>query len=194
MLVGNKSTFAIETVITEAYESLGLRALGYFVVHIGGLYYGVREPDATMLACAFDEAGRIILNRGKHTAPFASDPNASAIVDAIHQAIYAPYATAEQYFGIPAREFVEFVYSSRCEWHRTCDEAFDDGSGLLHFDVGDRVRLIADKPSRLGCDYSHDPKTLCDTWLPADEYYGVLEQWRKGFADEWNAAEKIPKP
>ena len=193
MIVGNKSSFAIETVITQASENLGLRALGYFVVHIGGRNYGVREPDATMLACAFDEAGRIILDRGKHTAPFASEPNASDIVDALRKAVYAPHPAAEQYFGISIREFIEFVYSSRCEWHRACDEAFDDGSSILLFDVGGRVRLIADKPSKLEYDYRHDPKTLCDTWLPADEYYGVLEQWRTAFASEWKATEKIPE-
>jgi immunity protein 42 of polymorphic toxin system len=36
MIVGNPSIFAIESQITKAYESLSMRALGFFVVHIGG--------------------------------------------------------------------------------------------------------------------------------------------------------------
>ncbi len=90
MIIGNKTTFAIESGITKAYERLGFRALGFFLVHIGGECYGVREPDATLLANAFDEVARMIADRGKHIAPFAAEPNARIIVDAIRKAIYSP--------------------------------------------------------------------------------------------------------
>jgi hypothetical protein len=51
------------------------------------------------------------------------------------------------------------------------DEAFDDG-------VKDRVRLIA---FRCGEGYAHDPATLSDVWLPADDFYRVLQQWQQAF-------------
>src|SRR5436309_2282097 len=52
MIKGTPFTFAIESHIDQAYENVGLRALGYFVIHIGGLCYGVRELNATLLACS----------------------------------------------------------------------------------------------------------------------------------------------
>ena len=51
MIIGDPKVFAIESCISIAYEELGARALGFFVIHIGGRCYGVREPDATWLAC-----------------------------------------------------------------------------------------------------------------------------------------------
>ena len=48
MIVGDTQVFAIESEITEAYASLGLRALGFFVIHVGGSRYGVYDPNATM--------------------------------------------------------------------------------------------------------------------------------------------------
>jgi hypothetical protein len=67
------------------------------------------------------------------------------------------------------------------------DEAFDDGSFVLQFDVQDRVRLIA---FRSGAGYVHDPDTLSDVWLPADDFYRVLEQWHQAFDREWAAMPK----
>ena len=76
MLVGDPSKFAIESSISIAYEELGARALGFFVIHIGGRRYGVHEPDASWLACSFDEVERRLAERGTHTAPFSSEPDA----------------------------------------------------------------------------------------------------------------------
>ena len=191
MFFGNKNTFAIESGITQAYERLGFRALGYFVLHIGGFCYGVRESDATLLACAFDEAKKIILNRGNHTTPFANELNPGMILNAFRKAVYAPDSGDKNFFGLSKNQFSNFIYSSHCGWHWACDEAFDDGGVILHFDVGNRVRLIADKPPREQNDYLHDPKTLRDVWLDADEFYGILEKWRDAFEAEWQAAPKI---
>ena len=69
MIVGKPSIFAIESCIKTPYSRLGFRALGYFLIHIQGHRYGVQQPDATMLACSFDEVERRIKNRGMHTAP-----------------------------------------------------------------------------------------------------------------------------
>ena len=48
VMVGDPTLFAIESAITQAFERLGFRALGYFVVHLNGRCYGVRRPDATL--------------------------------------------------------------------------------------------------------------------------------------------------
>jgi hypothetical protein len=67
------------------------------------------------------------------------------------------------------------------------DEAFEDGSYVLQFDVKNRVRLIAFKSDH---SYSYDPGTLSDVWLAAEEFYGILKQWRDSFDSEWVSAPK----
>jgi hypothetical protein len=67
------------------------------------------------------------------------------------------------------------------------DEAFDDGSFVLQFDVGDRVRLIAFKSCH---NYLHDAGSLSDVWLAADDFYGILRQWHDAFESEWESTPK----
>jgi Immunity protein 42 len=190
MMIGNPAVFAIESEITRAYESLGLRALGFFVLHIGGRRYGVHEPDATMLANSFDEVQERIASRDKHTAPFASEPDGGTIADAFRNAIYSD-KQEERFFGIPLAEFCEFFYMpSNVMWAPDGDEAFDDGSYVLQFDVDRRVRLIAFKSDQ---GYRHASGTLSDVWLPADDFYNVLYEWRDAFDAEWMASPKFPE-
>jgi hypothetical protein len=46
-----------------------MRGLGYFVINILGQSYGIKEEDATALACSYEEVLRRIHDRGKHTLP-----------------------------------------------------------------------------------------------------------------------------
>jgi len=188
MVIGNPSVFAIESVITQAYERLSQRALGFFVVHVGDRRFGVCESDATMLGCSFDTVQRRVARRGTHTASFAIEPDAGKIADAFRNAVYAEDQD-EDYFGIPRAEFSKLFEqgSSDLMWAPDGDEAFDDGSYVLQFDVKDRVRLIAFKSS---AGYIHDPATLSDVWLPADDYYRVLQRWQEAFDSEWAAMPK----
>jgi hypothetical protein len=181
MLVGEPSVFAIESGITIAYECLSLRALGFFVVHVGGRSYGRRSPDSTMLACSFDEVERRIADRGKHTAPFAAECETGRIAYAFRNAMYAEVQD-ESHFGIPLSEFHDLAISHHLDdWTAHGDEAFDDGSYLLQFDVEDRVRLIAYSSKGFG----YDPASLSDMWLAADDFYRILQQWHEAFAAEW---------
>jgi hypothetical protein len=189
MIVGDPSVFAIESGITEAYERLSFRALGFFVIHVGGRRYGVYEPDATMLACAFGEAERRTADRGLHTAAFAGEQSADKIAYAFRNAIYAD-VQENAHFGIPLNDFCELVHSHHlADWTPHGDEAFDDGSYVLQFDVDDRVRLIAYKSQG----FSYDPVTLSDVWLEAETFYGVLSRWHDAFEAEWAATAKIPQ-
>lgn len=191
MLVGDSKLFAIESGITKAYERLSFRALGYFVIHIAGQRYGVLAPDATMLACSFDEVERRIARRGLHTAPFASQIDGGKIADAYRDAIYAPDQEAKRFFGITQPEFRELIYSNHLAWAPDGDEAFDDWSHVLQFDLGNRVRLIGFRSLDEG--YHHDPSTLADVWLSADAFYKTLQQWRDSFDAEWRGSTRIPK-
>jgi hypothetical protein len=100
MIVGDPLIFAIESNSTQAYEQLGLRALGFFVVHVMGRSYGVKSPDATMLAISFDEVGRRFAERGRHNASFSTEPNGGEIANAIRRAIYTDHEEGELLFGM----------------------------------------------------------------------------------------------
>ena len=190
MIVGDPSIFAIESSFTCAYERLSFRALGYFVIHVGSHRYGVCKPDASMLASPFEGVGSRLDGRGNHTAPFASE-DAGQIAEGFRNAIYAD-EQAKSYFGLPLDEFSELFYerSSALLW-APGDEAFDDGSYVLQFDVGESVRLIA---FRCGDGhFNYEPCTLRDVWLASDEYYDVLQKWSAAFEREWNATPKTPE-
>jgi len=189
MIIGNPSVLAIESGITRAYERVSLRALGFFVIHVGGRCYGVHEPDATMLACSFDKVERRIASRGRHAAPPLAKLDAGEIANAFRTAFFIDQED-ETYCGIPADEFRNLFYveSRSLVWAPDGDEAFDDGSYVLQFDVKDRVRVIAFTSSE---DYLYDPATLSDTWLPAADFYQLLQRWHDAFEAEWTSSLKV---
>ena len=83
-------------------------------------------------------------------------------------------------------QFTKTLYSKSLVWAPDGDEAFDDGSYVLQFDVGDRVRLIAFKrPESLV-----DPTSVREVWLSSDTFYSTLREWRNTFLAEW---ESLPK-
>jgi len=186
LIVGDPSHFAIESAITRAHNSPSLGGLGFFVIHVGGHRYGVSAPDATMLGCSFDEVRNRITEFGRHRAPFATELDAGAIADAFRNAIYAD-EQEDTYFGVPRAEFVDLIYSNHLMWAPDGDEAFDDSSYVLQFDVMDRVRLIA---FTSGDTYRHDPVTLRDVWLASEDFYRILQQWYDAFQSEWKSMPK----
>ena len=67
-------------------------------------------------------------------------------------------------------------------WAPDGDEAFDDGSYVLQFDMGETVRLIGFK---CGSDGTPIPETLADCHLPEVLYYDTLSLWHSSFLREW---------
>lgn len=133
MIIGDSPVLAIESSISKAYERLSFRALGYFVIYVGGLCYGRRSADSTLLACSFDEVGRRLAMRGRHTMPFAGDADARSIAGAFRDAVYGD-EPLESHLGLPSPKFREMTYSNRVVWAPDGDEAFDDGSYVLQFE------------------------------------------------------------
>jgi len=183
MIFGDPNTFAIESGITVAYERLSFLALGFFILHIGGRTFGVHKPDASMLASSFYDVKNRIEQRGRHTAPFSTVTDAGKLAEAFRDAIYGD-GPAEQYFGVARDDFSRCFHSASndCMWAPDGDEAFDDGSFVLQFDIDDRVRLIAFQSCE-GSQYLAD--TLRDVWLEADTFYDILNAWNVAFAAEW---------
>jgi hypothetical protein len=185
MTVGDTSSFAIESEITRAFERLSFRGLGFFVIHVAGQRYGIKSPDQSMLACSFDEVERRINGRGTHQAPFA-EAAAIDIASAYTSAVYLDNNGDQTYFDMSEAEFTKTLYSNSLVWAPDGDEAFDDSSYVLQFDVGDRVRLIAFKRP----DSLVDPTSMREVWLSSDTFYSALRQWRDTFMTEW---ESLPK-
>ena len=181
MIVGERGLFAIESEITRAVPNLSQRALGFFVIHVGGQTFGIKQPDASMMGCSFNEVNERLKRRGTHSTPILDDVGAGDVAQAYLDAIYRD-ARRTDYFGLSGAKFVEAVYSNFVTWAPDGDEAFNDGSHVLQFDIGRRVRLVAfvntDSPDDM-------VGTISEEWLEAELFYDVLSRWSELFASEW---------
>lgn len=185
MIIGNPNIFAIESEITQASERLSQMALGFFVIHVMGRSYGVREPNATTLGVSFNEVGRRIAERGSHSFPAVVDADPGDVASAFRRAMYGGYEEGELFFGMAASQFKEAIWSNHLVWAPDGDEAFDDGSYVLQFENDNCVRLIA----FLGTpDFLYDPKSLRDLRLSQDEFYKTLHDWHNAFDGEWRSS------
>jgi len=79
---------------------------------------------------------------------------------------------ASQSIAIPEQVVESFKTSNEFAWAPDGDAAFDDGSYVLQYDVGDQVRLIA---FRCREDGLHDSATLSELWLESDAFYNILK-------------------
>jgi hypothetical protein len=183
--VGNPSVLAIESSITQPYARVSQRGLGYFVIYVGGNRYGIRAPDATLLACSLDSVRRRIARRGTHVAPFATESSAKAIVDAFHGVTYDADRQDEIFFGLARDEFRDTLTRNEIVWAPDGDAAFDDGGHVLQFDQDGRVRLIAFRNAQ---DEGSAASTMAEVWLGADKFYDLLDEWQSEFEIEWKRA------
>ena len=190
LIVGNTLNFAIESSITQAYENLGQRALGYFVIHVGGNSYGVHEPEATLLACSLDAVQRRVVRRGMHSMNIGADADALKVAEAVLAVTYDEVNPDTRFFGMSSDEFRHALISSEIVWAPDGDAAFDDGGHVLQFDVGNQVRLIAFMNPVRREDVA---SSLTEVWTSAEEFYGCLDKWQRQFQVEWMAAISDPR-
>jgi hypothetical protein len=183
MIAGEKQKFAIESSITIVNENTSIRGIGYFLIYIQGICYGVNEPDSTALACSFDQVQQRIEMRNLHSTPYAKENDPLIIANSFRHAVYDSGQENIYFFGLSHKQFVDMLYENKIVWAPDGDEAFDDGSYILQFDLGDNnVRLIGFKCNDgIEC----DPQTISDLIIKADEFYNILQQWHDGFIAEW---------
>jgi hypothetical protein len=191
MIVGDPSRFALESEITHAYEQPSQRALGFFAIHVGGRCYGIRAWDATMLATVFDGVSRRVAMRGRHAAPNVCNANGEALATAFSRAIYVDHEPEELFFGMRDADFQMLLNSANLEWTADGDEGFDDGSCVLQFDIEAEVRLVAFSRAT---NPILDPNSLREVWIPADEFYVILQNWHDRFLAEWASFPKESIP
>jgi hypothetical protein len=179
MIVGDCCVFAIESGITEAMESPSQMALGFFVIHVGGRAFGVRKPDASMLGCSFNEVEYRVRRRGMHLFPALAEARAFDVAEAYLDAVYRDTLRTD-YFGLSKKDFTDSLQSSGSIWAPDGDEAFDDGSHVLLFDVGSQVRIVAFVNTSPG-DLS---STISEQYIDADLFYSIASAWKALFAVE----------
>jgi hypothetical protein len=185
MMVGSPRTFAIESRITQAYDVLSLRALGCLLIYVSGYRYGVDADDASILANSYDAIVNRVQQRGTHRAPFSFETSVD-IAHAVSAALYTECGH-QKFFGLSQSAFGAFVSTAGVLWAPDGDEAFDDGSHVLQFDVDDQVRLVGFQ-REAGC---VSAASVSDIWLPEQEFYSTLETWRNEFDKEWASRPKL---
>ena len=173
---GDRRRFAIESQITEVKEKLNFLGLGFFVLHINGVQYGVREPDATMLACSYDEVERRIARRGSHVAPNLASAKSDVLARAVFLSIYGEPPDESPLIGdLSSTRIEREVYDNKILWAPDGDEAFDDSSKVLQFDIADRVRLVGFKTDE------DLPRLVTDVSMESDAFYAILDDWLTKF-------------
>ena len=145
----------------------------------------MRAPEATLLACSFEEVRERLTRRGRHRASIGVDTEALAVASAFRTAQYCDEAAERLHFRQTAEQFCTSLFESHIVWAPDGDAAFDDGSHVLHFDYGDRVRLIA---FRNELDQLQFEASVVETLIDAASFYAILEEWQAKFEAEWRAA------
>jgi hypothetical protein len=183
----NNMVFAIESFISNAYANRGIMAIGYFLIKINGISYGVKEYNATALACSYDEVIRRLEMRGKHIAPAElSVLPGLELAQLANDILYGDIDNDQDDCKISMShdELIKVMYKRNLVWSPDGDEAFDDGSRVLQFDIdNETVRLIGFKTTS---DDKVDISTLTDLIMDSNEFYLVLKKWADDFYKEWS--------
>ena len=101
---------------------------------------------------------------------------------------YEEEVPGEKFLELSREQFHEATYAADLVWAPDGDEAFDDGSHILQFDIGDQVRLVAFKR-----DYEKrgGAMELREVWLNAPDFYAILKDCRDQFLKLWQSMPKV---
>jgi len=160
--------------------------IGYFLIQIKGVSYGVKKDDATALACSYDAVIHRLEMRGKHIAPddLIILPGLE-LAQVTNGSLYYRIEKQDSWeFSIPRDELADTIYKNNLIWAPDGDEAFDDGSRVFQFDIdNENVRLIGYRTT----DYNIDIHTLSDLKMNSNEFYSTLKEWSDGFYKKWQS-------
>ena len=182
MIKGNPSTFAIESQIDEFYERESLMGLGYYVLHVAGSTYGSLQPRATMLACSFDAVSQRLKLRGHHRSNYSDLPAPKIILQYLKS--YYDESAMGTMSPIDVAQFQSDIELNNIVFAPDGDSAFDDGSHVLQFDLGSKVRIIA---FRNLADPRERLDSINDVHLDEALFYEILRDWMESFTQERNA-------
>ena len=168
--------------MSEVYEGRGQMALGYFAIDIMDCSYGIVKPEATLLACSYYSVIDRIELRGSHVAPFSSELDGKKIAQKFYDYKYGEASDNCGVFGLLRSEFMDIFHSNGIIWAPDGDQAFDDGSFVLQFDIDSRVRLLGFRVDDQG---AVDVSSFSDCFMEAHEFYAVLQNWASAFILDW---------
>jgi hypothetical protein len=174
--------FTIESGVSEYFPGPGQMALGWFTIRIRGTVYGVKSPDATLLACSYDSVCERIRRRGSHDPVFSEAPSDLKLASSVYCSLYQNLSRNSTVLGLPHNVFVEQVNKHEIIWAPDGDQAFDDSSFVLHFDVGNQVRLIGFRVTESG---EIDREQTSGIYMAQEEFYQVLVEWKNEFWSQW---------
>lgn len=193
MIVGDPTIFAIESSITEAYEEPNRQALGYFLLHVAGRSFGVRDPQAMFLTFPVQRLRSMVRHRGKHRTAIDPTVPLAEMFEAVMSIWLAEDRETKSHFGMTADELSDELFSKGVVWVPDSGTNINDFTHCVLFDCGDRVRVIAfkypflDKPT-----FAEVRQSAAEAWLSADTFYGILATWLNRFEDERSATAKLP--
>lgn len=172
--------FAIQSDVSRFCPEEHVVAIGYFNVRINQVVFGVKKDTATLLACSLQEVEKRLLERGKHLSPFADVASDVEIARAYCERAYGADIDGRLFLGLTSDQFGIILRENSWLWAPDGDEAFDDGSTILQFDHGDRVRLVGFK------DVSGvlSEESISGIWLSSNTFYSTLVEWLQSFKSE----------
>lgn len=167
MIVGDTENFALESGLSCPVENTSQQALGFFLIHLSGRRFGVRDSEATLLGCSVEAVEQRLAMRGSHVSERLASLSAEELVELYFSSFYGD----TDHLARSQNDFLE----SNVIWCPDGDAAFDDGSHVLQFDQGAHVRLVA---------FRNDvgkPSDLTERTILADDYYSILKTWVSEF-------------
>jgi len=180
--------FAIKSFISSAYINESIMAIGYFLIEIKGVTYGVKKDDATALGNSYGAVIHRLELEGKHIAPTELIILPSLeLAQTTYNSLYGRLDKQGSWeYDISCEKLADTIYGNNLIWAPDGDEAFDDGSFVFQFDIDDKtVRLIG-----YGTNDDYSVHTVRDLIISSDEYYSTLKEWSDGFYMEWQSFEK----
>jgi hypothetical protein len=191
LLIGRHAIFVIESFMAQVLAGPGQRGLGYFCLHVSSKRYGIRSPDATLLACSFDTVVDRIERRGTHVLAELNHLDAIAIAQGVHAALYKDLPEEAQACGMTAIRLRDELYRHDILMAPDGDAAFDDGGHVLQFDLGEQVRLIAFKNPDGDEAGVH---AIVEVHMNTDDFYDILASWKEQFMTQWHSALMAQEP
>lgn len=180
MEFGNKSFFALEIEINEIYYNQFVGD-GFFVIYIDNNCYGRREEYATTFPGIIRQLENCLKSR---------------VNSGITLENYSKENIAEGYYLQHYSEADLVAYDqnllskTKTLWEWSPDEAFDDGSHVIHFDDGDTTRIIGFKSCMADGDCKVMEHSCSEIHMPREDFKGIIKDaylFLKSFSTTRNA-------
>lgn len=164
MVFGDKNSFAIEVEVNERYDDYFIGD-GFIVVYIKNICYGRKEKLATSFPCSVKQLETFIknnINNGIDLNKYTKDDIA-----------FSYYI--QNYSDLDLSMYnKDFLFKTKCLTTWDFDEAFDDGSYIIHFDYGDKTRIIGFKSCIIKDKCMVQKDSVNEVYIQREEFVRIL--------------------